>query len=341
MTTSTPSATAAIPRAVIFDFGRVLSMHPDVDAHTALVTTAGVPDEVFEEHYWAHRHAYDAGTLNGQTYWQNVAQGAGFELTSERLAAFHYHDALMWANLNSSMLEWAFALQKAGVKTAILSNMGDVNLAYMREHFDWLSGFTYLTWSCELLTAKPDPAIYQHTLENLGRRRAGGHLRRRHPGQHRRRPRARYRRHSVHLRRTATPRSRSPRPRRQVASTGSHLAPPSEDQHVNLPHIRAIERMKSRMPKRAVEQRQIEDMVMHAARLAIAQASLAKLLGCSRGLVLLQIMQSQDLLEMCHIALVGVCRHIRLKVRERRQRSPMIEGVDPIRHRDQHMSFRL
>ncbi|MGA9719726.1 MAG: HAD-IA family hydrolase, partial [Acidobacteriaceae bacterium] len=32
----------------------------------------------------------------------------------------------------------------------------------------WLSGFTCLTWSCELLTAKPDPAIYRHTLEKLG-----------------------------------------------------------------------------------------------------------------------------------------------------------------------------
>jgi putative hydrolase of the HAD superfamily len=168
VTTSTPPAAATVPRAVIFDFGRVLSMQPDVDAHTALVATAGVPDEVFEEHYWAHRHAYDAGALNGQTYWQNVAKGAGFELSPERLAAFHYHDALMWANLNSPMLEWAFALQKAGIKTAILSNMGDINLAYMRENFGWLSGFTYLTWSCELLTAKPDPAIYRHTLENLG-----------------------------------------------------------------------------------------------------------------------------------------------------------------------------
>jgi putative hydrolase of the HAD superfamily len=46
--------------------------------------------------------------------------------------------------------------------------MGDVNLAYMRKHFDWLAGFTCLTWSCELLTAKPDPAIYRHTLDNLG-----------------------------------------------------------------------------------------------------------------------------------------------------------------------------
>jgi putative hydrolase of the HAD superfamily len=157
-----------VPRAVIFDFGRVLSMQPDMEAHTALVAAAGVPDEVFEEHYWAHRHAYDAGSLNGETYWQNVATGAGFTLTPERLAAFHHHDSLMWANLNVPMLQWALALQKAGVKTAILSNMGDVNLAYMRKHFDWLSGFTCLTWSCELLTAKPDPAIYRHTLEKLG-----------------------------------------------------------------------------------------------------------------------------------------------------------------------------
>jgi putative hydrolase of the HAD superfamily len=165
---ASPANTAAAPRAVIFDFGRVLSMPPDADAHTALVAAAGVPDEVFEEHYWAHRHAYDAGALNGKTYWQKVSEGAGFPLTPERLAAFHHHDALMWANLNAPMLEWASALQKAGVKTAILSNMGDVNLAYMREHFDWLAGFTWLTWSCELLTAKPDPAIYRHTLEKLG-----------------------------------------------------------------------------------------------------------------------------------------------------------------------------
>jgi putative hydrolase of the HAD superfamily len=167
-TSASPATTAAVPRAVIFDFGRVLSMQPDADAHTALVATAGVPDEVFEEHYWVHRHAYDAGALNGQTYWQKVSEGAGFPLTPERLAAFHHYDSLMWANLNAPMLEWAFALQKAGVKTAILSNMGDINLAYMREHFDWLAGFTWLTWSCELLTAKPDPAIYRHTLDKLG-----------------------------------------------------------------------------------------------------------------------------------------------------------------------------
>jgi putative hydrolase of the HAD superfamily len=157
-----------VPSAVIFDFGRVLSMQPDMDSHTALVAAAGVPDEIFEAHYWAHRHAYDAGHLNGTTYWEQVARGAGFPLTPERLEAFHLHDSRMWANLNPAMLEWARALKQAGVKTAILSNMGEVNLAYMRRHFDWLSGFDHLTWSCELLMAKPEPAIYLHTLERLG-----------------------------------------------------------------------------------------------------------------------------------------------------------------------------
>jgi putative hydrolase of the HAD superfamily len=167
VTTSTSSPTV-LPRAVIFDFGKVLSALPDVDAHTALVEAAGVPDAVFEEHYWAHRHAYDAGALNGETYWQSVAEGAGFVLSAEKLARLHHHDCLMWGNLNASMLDWAKALQRAGFKTAILSNMGEVNLAYMRRSFEWLADFTYLTWSCELRTAKPDPAIYQHTLERLG-----------------------------------------------------------------------------------------------------------------------------------------------------------------------------
>ncbi len=164
----TTTATPTLPRAVIFDFGKVLSALPDADAHTALVETAGVSDEVFEQHYWAHRHAYDAGDLNGQTYWQMVAEGAGFPLTPETLAALHHHDSLMWGNLNEPMLEWALALQAAGLKTAILSNMGEVNLAYMRRNFEWLNRFSHLTWSCELRIAKPDPAIYQHTLEKLG-----------------------------------------------------------------------------------------------------------------------------------------------------------------------------
>jgi putative hydrolase of the HAD superfamily len=43
-------------------------------------------------------------------------------------------------------------------------------LRYMRQSpdFSWLSGFSQLTWSCELGMVKPNPAIYTYTCEKLG-----------------------------------------------------------------------------------------------------------------------------------------------------------------------------
>jgi putative hydrolase of the HAD superfamily len=155
-------------RAVIFDYGKVLSALPDADAHTALVETAGLPDEVFEEHYWAHRHAYDLGELNGHTFWEAVARSAGIVLSPEQVEVLNRHDARMWTNLNQPMVDWASALQRAGIRTAILSNMGDVIHASMQNQFPWLSGFDHLLWSYKLRLAKPDPAIFHHAVRELG-----------------------------------------------------------------------------------------------------------------------------------------------------------------------------
>ena len=66
------------------------------------------------------------------------------------------------------MLAWAKSLQRAGLLTAILSNMGPEVLRTMRQEFAWLADFNQLTWSCELGIAKPDPAIYHLTCDKLG-----------------------------------------------------------------------------------------------------------------------------------------------------------------------------
>jgi putative hydrolase of the HAD superfamily len=155
-------------RAVIFDYGKVLSALPDADAHTALVETAGLPDELFEDHYWAHRHAYDLGELTGQTFWQAFAKSAGIALTPEQIDLLNRHDARMWTNLNQPIVDWAAALQRHGIKTAILSNIGDVIHGALRDQFDWLAGFDRLVWSYELRIAKPDPAIFHHAVQQLG-----------------------------------------------------------------------------------------------------------------------------------------------------------------------------
>ena len=76
----------------------------------------------------------------------------------------------MWTTQNPAMLAWQLELKQHGILTAILSNMGDSVLANMKREFDWLPRFDVLVWSYQLHMAKPDPAIYLHTLQKLGTR---------------------------------------------------------------------------------------------------------------------------------------------------------------------------
>ena len=153
--------------AVIFDYGKVLSNSEDPEAQRKLIALTGLERPDFDRHYWAHRHAYDLGHLNGRTYWEKIAKEAGLSFTPEHIDDLVETDVVMWTSLNEEMLAWVIALQQANIKTAILSNMGPDILAYMRQEFGWLAHFHHHTWSCELGICKPDPAIYLHTCEKL------------------------------------------------------------------------------------------------------------------------------------------------------------------------------
>ena len=155
-------------RGVIFDYGMVLSNPQDPAVHQRLIEVSGLSREVFEHHYWLYRHAYDLGEFNGVTYWQRIAADTACSYSPEQIEQLIENDVLMWTSLNEEMLGWVTALQEAGFKTAILSNMGPEILRYMRQEFGWLAHFNHHTWSCELGIAKPDPAIYTHTCEKLG-----------------------------------------------------------------------------------------------------------------------------------------------------------------------------
>jgi putative hydrolase of the HAD superfamily len=154
-------------RAVIFDYGMVLSGPADPAAHHELIQVFGAPAEDFEREYWAFRHAYDSGEFDGAGYWQRCAHGAGITLTEEQLRQLIAADILMWSILNQTMVDWAVTISKSGFKTGILSNI-PFEIADVYKEFDWVKGFTHNTWSCYLRTAKPDPAIYHHVVDALG-----------------------------------------------------------------------------------------------------------------------------------------------------------------------------
>jgi putative hydrolase of the HAD superfamily len=157
-------------RAVIFDYGMVLTGPPDIGAHDAMVRITGLPTDRFESLYWADRHAYDEGKLTGITFWQKFVRDAKLDLGSSVIEELNRFDARMWTTQNQAMVAWQGRLKLHGLRTAILSNMGDSVLESIEREFDWIHRFDTLVWSYQLHIAKPDPEIYLYTLQQLGTR---------------------------------------------------------------------------------------------------------------------------------------------------------------------------
>ena len=92
-------------RAVIFDYGMVISNPADPVAHERMIAVSGLSREELERHYWKNRHNYDLG-MKGREFWEEVARGAGTVFTSEQIENLIESDILMWTSLNEEMLGW-------------------------------------------------------------------------------------------------------------------------------------------------------------------------------------------------------------------------------------------
>jgi putative hydrolase of the HAD superfamily len=154
-------------KAVLFDFGQVLSLSADPAIWQQMRTLSGLSEADLHREYWAHRHEYDRGTYTGEAYWQKVATGSQTQFTPKQVAALIAADVNLWSRLNLPMVEWAQRLQRAGIRTGILSNIGDAMAEGLIAKFDWISAFDHCIWSHSLKLAKPEAAIYHCAAEGL------------------------------------------------------------------------------------------------------------------------------------------------------------------------------
>jgi len=145
----------------------VLSGPPDPTAWARMRTIAGLSEDHLHHGYWSHRHAYDRGDLNAEAFWNKAAAGAGITLTPAQLTALIAADIDLWGQLNPPMLDWVHRLQRSGIRTGILSNMGDAMETGLRARHPWIEAFDHHTWSHTLNIAKPEPAIYRHAAEGM------------------------------------------------------------------------------------------------------------------------------------------------------------------------------
>jgi len=152
-------------KAVLFDFGLVLSGPANVTVWDEMKRELAMDEAQFHAGYWQVRDEYDRGTLNGTEYWNAVA---GRKLTDAELVTLKHLDTELWTDMNEPMVAWAERLQKAGVKTGILSNIGDAMEHGVRGKLAWIAEFTHAVWSHQLKMRKPEPEIYAVAVEGLG-----------------------------------------------------------------------------------------------------------------------------------------------------------------------------
>jgi putative hydrolase of the HAD superfamily len=154
--------------AVILDYGEVLCHRASDEELNRMAKAFSVERNSFRPLWEKNRGAYDRGDLTAEAYWTALAKDAGTGIDGGQLEQIYKWDIEMWANVNAQMVNWLRELREAGIKTGLLSNMHPAMIAHLRENFDWLDLFDFITFSAEVRLIKPDAAIYEHTLRGLG-----------------------------------------------------------------------------------------------------------------------------------------------------------------------------
>jgi putative hydrolase of the HAD superfamily len=155
------------PTAIIFDYGNVLSQSQPPSDVDAMASILNVPARNFRESYWQFRLSYDQAALDPTTYWSSVAEANSRSITEVQIQTLVDIDSRSWARPAPIVPEWASQLHRAGLATALLSNMPTPVRDYI-QNCPWLPPFDQRVFSCDLRIVKPAPEIYLHSLDKLG-----------------------------------------------------------------------------------------------------------------------------------------------------------------------------
>jgi len=155
-------------KAVIFDFGHVLTLPPRPENQAWLAERCGLGREEYLRAFHELRPEVDRGTMSLSEFWERMARRGGRTASGPLLRELGEKDLEAWTRPNPAMFAWAEELRRGGWLTAILSNMPPDFMPMLREHFPEASRFAPAVFSCHLGLIKPEPGIYRHCLELLG-----------------------------------------------------------------------------------------------------------------------------------------------------------------------------
>ncbi len=150
---------------LLLDYGDVISLPYDEQVRDEVARLLDLAPEELMERYWVNRSLLDSG-LPTAPYWSGVA---GRDVSDKEAAQLDKVDLGGWARTNADMLAFVEEQKLAGVRLALLSNAPHVQ-ADAFEQVAWTAGFDHVFVSARLGMVKPDRAIFEHVLEELGAR---------------------------------------------------------------------------------------------------------------------------------------------------------------------------
>jgi putative hydrolase of the HAD superfamily len=150
---------------LLLDYGDVISLPYDEQVGAEVARLLDLAPEELMERYWVNRPLLDSG-VPSVPYWSGVA---GRDVSEAEAAQLDQVDLGGWARTNADMLALVEEQKAAGVRLALLSNAPHVQ-ADAFEKVAWTAGFEHVFVSARLGMIKPDRAIFEHVLAELGAR---------------------------------------------------------------------------------------------------------------------------------------------------------------------------
>jgi putative hydrolase of the HAD superfamily len=155
-------------QAVVFDFGKVISLPQSADFTQTLADLAGLPAEVMNGLIWEFRDDYDRGKITGEEYYRTMLESRGLKPGGALVKELLRLDLDSWKNLNPGTIRLMEDVKAAKLKLGILSNMPPDFLAFARAHFPVFRLPDAAVFSCEAGSIKPEREIYETLLAALG-----------------------------------------------------------------------------------------------------------------------------------------------------------------------------
>ena len=158
-------------RALILDYGNVISKANTGDCAVEMERLTGVPADIFRSVYDKYRFDFDRGVIGGAEMYRRLLDGAGFSNIAADTALMQKiarMDLESWRPVHDDVCDWALGVQKAGYKLGILSNMPYEFLDAYEKDIPPFTAADYACFSCRLKLIKPEPEIYKACLKGLG-----------------------------------------------------------------------------------------------------------------------------------------------------------------------------